>query len=84
MLSAIVSTVVFFMAAWILNRYLDDQGIPKGMLRGLTVLILASLMSWGAGWAVEWTQDNANGSNSAVPVSGGVSQILRAANQGQQ
>lgn len=82
MLNLIVSTLVFFVAAWFLNRYLDEQGIPKGMTRGLTVLVLASLMSWGAGWAVDWTQGKA-GDPAAVQTPGDLSVILKAANQGQ-
>lgn len=82
MLNLIVSTVVFFVAAWFLNRYLDEQGIPKGMTRGLTVLVLASLMSWGAGWAVDWTQGKA-GDAAAVQTPADLSVILKAANQGQ-
>jgi len=83
MLNLIISTIVFFIAAWFLNRYLDEQGIPKGMTRGLTVLVLASLMSWGAGWAVDWTQGKIEGPQTAAQASGGLSQILKAANQGQ-
>ena len=82
MLNLIISTIVFFIAAWFLNRYLDEQGIPKGMTRGLTVVVLASLMSWGAGWAVDWTQGKIEGPQ-AAQASGDLSQILKAANQGQ-
>jgi hypothetical protein len=82
MLNLIISTIVFFIAVWFLNRYLDEQGIPKGMTRGLTVMVLASLMSWGAGWAVDWTQGKIEG-QAAVQTPGGLSLILKAANQGQ-
>jgi hypothetical protein len=82
MLSLIISTIVFFVAAWFLNRYLDEQGIPKGMTRGLTVLVLASLMSWAGGWAVDWTQGKIEGP-AAVQAPGATSLILKAASQGQ-
>ncbi|MGA7749920.1 MAG: hypothetical protein WCA63_07200 [Gallionella sp.] len=81
MLNLIISTIVFFVAAWFLNRYLDEQGIPKGMTRNLTVLVLASLMSWGAGWAVDWTQGKIDGPQTDAQT--GLSQLLKAANQGQ-
>jgi hypothetical protein len=38
MLSLTISTIVFFVAAWFLNSYLDAQGIPKGLTRGMMVL----------------------------------------------
>lgn len=49
----IVSTAVFFAAIWYLRRYLDEQGIPEGMTRRVLVFMLASLLSWGAGAAVD-------------------------------
>lgn len=50
----LVSTIVFFVAAWYAHRYLDEQGLPKGMTRNVLVLTIASLVSWGAGAAVDW------------------------------
>jgi hypothetical protein len=82
MLNLIISTVVFFIAARLLNRYLDEQGVPKGMGRALTVMALASLMSWGVCWTLEWTQSGEGNFQSSA--SGGVSQILGAASQEQR
>ena len=56
MWNLIISTLVFIVAAWYIRRYLDEMGITKGMSRGLMVFILASLVSWGAGAAVDWLQ----------------------------
>jgi len=50
----IVSTVVFFVAAWYAHRYLDEHGLPKDMTRVVLVLTVASSVSWVAGAAVEW------------------------------
>lgn len=83
MLKLTISTIVFFVAAWFLNRYLDEQGIPKGMTRDMVVLVLASLMSWGVGWAVEWAQTKVEGPQATVHTAGGLSQILKAASQSQ-
>jgi hypothetical protein len=83
MLNLTISTIVFFVAAWFLNRYLDEQGIPKGMTRGVVVLVLASLMSWGVGWAVEWAQTKVEGPQATLQTAGGLSQILKAAGQSQ-
>lgn len=49
----IVSTVVFFAAIWYLRRYFDEQGIPEGMTRRVLIFMLASMLSWGAGAAVD-------------------------------
>lgn len=53
----LISTLVFFIAAWYVRRYLDEQGIPAGTTRGILVFTLASVVSWGAGAAVDWIQD---------------------------
>lgn len=50
----VVSTIVFFIAAWYFNRLFDEQGISKGMVRGLSVFVLAYLVSWGCGEFVDW------------------------------
>ena len=43
MLNLIISTIAFFVAAWFVNRYLDEQEIAKGMPRGVLVFMLAFL-----------------------------------------
>lgn len=78
MTSLIISTLAFFVAAWYLNRYLDEQEIGKGMTRGVLVLVLASLVSWGAGAAVDWMQPQA-----AAPSAGDLSRLLKAVGQAQ-
>lgn len=83
MLNLIISTIVFLIAAWYFNRYLDEQGIPKGMTRGVLVLALASLVSWGAGAMVNWVQVKIEGPQAAARTSGDLSQLLKAAGQAQ-
>jgi hypothetical protein len=83
MLNLIISTIVFFIAAWFANRYLDEQGIPKGMTRGVLVLVLASLVSWGAGEMVDWAQVKIEGPQAAAQTSGDLSQLLKAVGQPQ-
>lgn len=83
MLNLTVSTIVFFVAAWFLNDYLEAQGIPKGMTRGVMVLVLASLMSWGVGWTVDWAQNKIAGPQVVVQAPGGLSQLQKAAGQDQ-
>jgi hypothetical protein len=53
------------------------------MTRGVLVFTLAALVSWGAGWAVDWAQVKVEGPQSTVQIAGGLSQILKAANQSQ-
>lgn len=49
----LISTIMFFVAVWFLNRQLNAQGIPKGMARGLVVFVLAYLAAWGTGELVD-------------------------------
>lgn len=56
MWNIVVSSVVFFIAVWYLRRLLDEQGIPKGMTRSLSVFVLAYMVSWGSGAIVDWVQ----------------------------
>lgn len=82
MLNLILSTIVFFVAAWLLNRYLKEQGIPKGMPRSVLVLVLASLVSWGVGELVDWAQLKIEGPQAASQTSNDLTQLLKAISQG--
>lgn len=42
-----VSTLAFLVAAYFIRRYLDDIGVPKTMVRGLVVFIVALGISYG-------------------------------------
>lgn len=84
MLNLIISTIVFFVAAWFLNRYLDEQNIPKGMTRAMLVFTLAAMLSWGSGELVDWAQVKTEGPHAAAQTSGDLSQLLKAAGQMQQ
>lgn len=83
MLNLIISTIVFFVAAWFANRYLNEQGIPKGTTRGVLVFLLASLVSWGAGAMVDWAQVRIEGPQAAAQDIGDLSRLLKAAGQQQ-
>lgn len=75
----IISTLVFFIAVRYLHRYLEEQGLPKGMTRGTLVFVLASLVSWGSGEAVDWTQQKIEGPQPAMQTSVELMQLLKAA-----
>ena len=80
----IISSLVFFAAAWYLHRYLEEQGIPKGMTRKILVFSLASLVSWGAGEAVDWAKEKIEGPQPVSQNPGDLSQLLKAVGQTQQ
>jgi len=74
----IISTIVFFIAVRYLHRYLEEQGLPKGMTRSIFVFTLASLVSWGSGEMVDWTQEKIEGPQPAAQTSDDLSQLLKA------
>ena len=79
----IISTIVFFIAARYLHRYLEEQGLPKGMTRGILVFTLASLVSWGSAEIVDWIQEKIQGPQTTVQASGDLSQLLTMIGQAQ-
>jgi hypothetical protein len=86
MWNLVISTVVFFVAAWYFHRVLEDQGIPKGMTRGLLVFVLASIVSWMSGDAVDWVHDKIEGPPPATAKASGddMKQLMKALSQAQQ
>lgn len=62
MTSFVLSTVAFFVAAFFLNRYLDEMGINKGMTRAVLVLVLASTVSLGVSLSMGWLSSQLDGS----------------------
>ncbi len=83
MLNLILSTIAFFIAAWYINRYLDEQGISKGMTRGMLVFSLATLVSWGTGEMEVWAQVKIKGPQAAAQTSQDLSQMLKSDGQAQ-
>jgi VIT1/CCC1 family predicted Fe2+/Mn2+ transporter len=53
MLSIVVSTIAFFVAAFFIKRWLDDMGIPKTMTRNVVVFVAAALISYGVAFVVD-------------------------------
>jgi hypothetical protein len=72
MWNLIISTLVFFVAAWYFNRIMDEQSLPGGMTRSVLVFVLASTLSWGAGELFDRIQGK--------PEQGDVLQLLKALN----
>jgi hypothetical protein len=53
MLSLVLSTVAYFVAAFFIRRHLESMGIPKTMMRGLVVFVLALAVSYGVAVLVD-------------------------------
>ena len=47
MLGIVLSTIAFFVASFFIRRYLDEIGIPKTMVRGMVVFVLALAVAYG-------------------------------------
>jgi hypothetical protein len=54
MLGIVLSTVAFFVASYFIKRYLDAMDIPKTMVRGMVVFVLALAVAYGVGFIVDW------------------------------
>jgi hypothetical protein len=84
MWNLIICTIVFFVAAWYVRRYMDEQEIPKGMTRGIVIFALAFFVSLGVGKMVDWTQEKIEGPQAAAQHSGDLSKLPKATGQPQQ
>jgi len=54
MLGFVLSTVAFFVASFLIKRQLDEIGIPKTMVRGMIVFVLALAAAYGVAFIVDW------------------------------
>ncbi|HKB63189.1 MAG TPA: hypothetical protein VKD03_10000 [Burkholderiales bacterium] len=53
MLSLVFSTIAFFVASYFIKRYLDETGVPKTVVRGLVVFVLALAVAYGVAFIVD-------------------------------
>ena len=51
--SLVVSTIAYLVASHYIGRYLDTIDIPKGVVRRLSVFVLAAAVSYGVGYAID-------------------------------
>ena len=51
--SIVVSTTAFFVASYFIKRWMDENDIPKGVTRAVTILVLATALAYGVGWLVD-------------------------------
>ncbi len=54
MLGIVLSTIAFFVAGYFIRRYLDGIDIPKTMVRGMVVFVLALAVAYGVAFVVDW------------------------------
>ena len=53
MLSLVFGTIAFFVASYFIRRYLNEIGIPKTLVRGLVVFVLALAAAYGVAFIVD-------------------------------
>lgn len=53
MLSLVVSTIAFFVFAYFLKRWADENDIPTGMTRNVSIFVVALALSYGVAWLIE-------------------------------
>jgi len=51
--SLIVSTIAFFIASYFIKQWCDQNDIPKGMTRTVSIFVLAAAVSYGVAWLVD-------------------------------
>ena len=69
MLSFVLSTIAFFVAAYFLNRYLDGQGMDHSTSRKILVGTLATIISIGSGWAIDMLDGDEKAASKNVSLS---------------
>lgn len=77
----IISTIVFSIVAKYVHRHLHGRGIPEGKKRNLWVLAIASLLSWGAGVAADWTHERMETAPPGVQTASDTSHMPKGADQ---
>ncbi len=53
MLSFVLGTIAFFAASYFIRRYLNEIGIPKTLVRGLVVFVVALAAAYGVAFIVD-------------------------------
>ena len=53
MTSLVVSTIAFFAASFFIKRWADQNDIPKGMTRNVSVFTAALALAYAVAWLVD-------------------------------
>ncbi len=51
----VVSTIVFVLAVWYLQKWLNKSDKPKSAVRGVGLVVLAFVLSSVSGWLTDYT-----------------------------
>ena len=53
MLGIVVSTIAFFVFGYFIKRWADENDIPKGMTRNISVFAVAIALAYAVAWVVD-------------------------------
>ena len=53
MLGIVASTIAFFVFGYFLKRWADDNDIPRGMTRNISLFVVALALSYAVAWLVD-------------------------------
>jgi len=53
MLSLVVSTIAFFVFGYFIKRWADENDIPRGMTRNISIFVVALALAYATAWLVE-------------------------------
>lgn len=53
MLSIVVSTIAFFVFGYFIKRWADDNDLPRGMTRSVSIFVAALTLSYAVAWLVD-------------------------------
>jgi len=45
--------VVFLVAGYFIQRWMEENDLPKGVTRSVTIFTLAAALAYGVGWLVD-------------------------------
>ena len=51
--SLVASSIAFFVASYFIKRWMEENDIPRGMTRSVTIFVLAVALAYGVGWIVD-------------------------------
>jgi len=51
--SLVVSAFAFVAFSYYLKRWADDNDLPRGMTRSISILVVAGALSYGVAWLVD-------------------------------
>lgn len=53
MISIVVSTIAFFVFGYFIKRWADENDLPRGMTRNISVFVAALALSYALAWLVD-------------------------------